>query len=104
MEVISYRGALRKLIAAGGKIMSATFIKEDGSERLMTFRRNVATDVKSNTTNEKNDSRKRIKRGSIITVVEMTGGERKWKSINLKTLKELKVDGMRYLIRGSGTN
>jgi len=99
MVEVSYRTALRKLILAGGKIMSATFVKEDGEIRHMTFRRNVATQVKNNPENAKNDAKKRVKRGSIITVVEMDGGEdRKWKSINLRTLKEFRVDKITYTV------
>jgi hypothetical protein len=93
-QEISYRAALRKIITAGGKIMSARFVKEDGSIRDMTFRRNVASQVKNNPDNTKNDSRLRVKRGSVITVVEMDGNQdRKWKSINLQTLRELRVNG-----------
>lgn len=99
MEV-SYRTALRKLIQAGGSIMSATFVKEDGTTRDMCFRRNVATQVKNNPDNEKNDSRKRVKRGSLITVVEMDGTQdRKWKTINLKTLQELRVGKESYKVK-----
>lgn len=105
MQEVSYRTALRKLIMAGGKIMSATFIKEDGTLRDMVFRRNVASGVKGNPTNAKNDSRLRVKRGSIITVVEMDGSvDRKWKSINLKTLKEIKIEGTRYFVSESDRN
>lgn len=101
-EIVSYRTALRHMIMAGGKIMAAVFIKEDGEKREMAFRRNVATQVKNNPDNAKNDSRKRQKRGSLITVVEMDGSEdRKWKTINLKTLIELRVDGKRYIVSGT---
>ena len=96
---VSYRTALRQMLRAGGKIISASFIKEDGSIREITFRRNVASQVKGNPNNEKNDSRKRVKRGSIITVVEMDGGvDRKWKSINLQTMFALHVNGESFKI------
>lgn len=105
MKEVSYRTALRLLIKAGGQIMSCDFVKADGTLRKMVFRRNVASGVKSNTTNEKNDSRKRIKRGSVITVVEMIGSEeRPWKSINLRTIKELRINKERYVINESGIN
>jgi hypothetical protein len=100
LQEISYRAALRKIIKAGGKIMSATFVKEDGTIRDMTFRRNVATQVKNNPDNAKNDSRLRQKRKNLMNVIEMDGDfERKWKSINLHTLKEIKVEGQRYIIK-----
>lgn len=98
-QEISYRSALRLILKAGGKIMSARFVKEDGTIRDMTFRRNVATQVKNNPDNAKNDSRKRVKRGSLITVVEMDGDqERKWKTINLQTLREIRVNGESFKI------
>jgi hypothetical protein len=99
MQQISYRAALRKIILAGGDIMGITFVKADGELRDMTFRRNVATMVKNNPDNAKNDSTKRVRRGSLITVVEMDGTQdRKWKTINLRTVTELRVNKERYVI------
>jgi hypothetical protein len=100
MQEVTYRTALRKLILAGGSIMSATFVKQDGEVREMRFRRNVATQVKNNPDNAKNDSRQRVRRGSLITVVEMDGDQdRKWKTINLRTLKELRISKESYVIK-----
>ena len=100
VKYVSYRTALRHLIKAGGKIMAATFVKENGEVRDMAFRRNVAKGVKSNVNNDKNDSRKRVKRGHMITVVEMAGGqELNWKTINLHTLKELRINKERFIIQ-----
>lgn len=99
MEKVSYRTALRHIIAAGSQIMAATFVKTDGSIRDMTFRRNVATQVKSNPNNNPNDSRLRVKRGSLVTVVEMDGSsERKWKTVNLRTMSRLKIGKKEYFI------
>jgi hypothetical protein len=100
MQEITYRAALRKLILAGGNIIGATFVKKDGKIRDMTFRRNVATLVKNNPDNAKNDSRERVRRGSLITVVEMDGTQdRKWKTVNLRTMTELRINKESYKIK-----
>ena len=77
--------------ATKGKIFAATFIKKDGTERVLTGKLKVQKDVKG--AKKVAD----VTQIGMIRVYDMVG--HKWRMLNLQTTSKLKTGGKTYNVR-----
>jgi hypothetical protein len=95
METISTKdrlGAYLEMEASGGKIFTVIFVKKDGSRREMNCRMGVTKGVKGTGIKVSNAR----KRKGFIPVYDVK--KNAWRSINLYTLKELKINRRTILV------
>lgn len=91
----------RFLNLVGDKIFTVSFIKKDGTERILNGRLSVSRYVK-NTNPEANEKRREtLDTNNMIGVFEMKAtsdrkGAENYRTINLNTLKWVKVDGQTF--------
>lgn len=94
---------IKSLIAASGsKLMSITFIKKDGSERVMTFNPKMVRAVKGNKASEsaqKAVASRKVNNPNLINVMDQVAfnsGKPEvacWRSINTDTVTQVKSGG-----------
>ncbi len=88
MQKIARENVKSKLQTQGNKLMSGIFIKKDQTERKMTFRLGVKKNLKGGYNKVEAEDR------SYVTVWDMKA--RDYRTLNLRTLTELKLGGVRY--------
>ena len=95
MQKIDKDTAREYIYATNGKIFSAVFTKKDGEKRKMVCRRGVAKYVKGVGLKFKpvDPSKDR----DLIGVFDMH--KKAYRFINMKTLEQLKVKGVKYKIQ-----
>ena len=91
LELIDKDTAKQYIYKTNGKIFSAVFRKKDGTKRKMNCRRGVAKYVKGVGLKFKPEKR------DLIGVFDMH--KKAYRFINAKTLEQLKVKGITYIIK-----
>ena len=108
MKTIKDIQQIRDLIQqSGSRIMRVTFIKKDGSERVMSFNpkfvKGLVESYKSESTEQAVKTRK-ANNPNLLSVMDITlkrKGEKDykcWRSINLETVKSVKAGGELYQV------
>lgn len=77
-----------KIQGQKNKLMSGVFVKKDSTERKMTFRLGVKKDLRGGSNKVEAEDR------SYLTVYDMKA--KGYRTLNLRTLKEIKISGVRY--------
>lgn len=101
MKTITRRQAMRKIIAAKKAIIGVAFVKADGSRRNMALRRNTLVKVKGDAAAPSAIQARRTRKKNnphLVSVLELRKGVSQWRTLNLKTLFHLRVDGERYTV------
>ena len=91
IEIISRDTAKQYIYKTNGKIFSAVFTKKDGEKRNMVCRQGVAKYLKGVGLKFKPEER------DLIGVFDMH--KKAYRFINLKTLEQIKVKGIKYNIK-----
>ena len=91
MKTIDRDTAKQYIYATNGKIFSAVFIKKNGEKRKMVCRQGVAKYVKGIGLKFKPEER------DLIGVFDMH--KKAYRFINVKTLEQIKVGGIQYIIK-----
>ena len=91
MKIISKDTAKQYIYKTNGKIFSAVFTKKDGEKRKMVCRQGVAKYVTGKGLKFKPEER------DLIGVFDMH--KKAYRFINLKTLEQIKVEGITYTIK-----
>ena len=91
MKQIDRDTAKQYIYATNGKIFSAVFVKKDGEIRKMVCRQGVYKYVKGVGLKFKPEER------DLIGVFDMH--KKAYRFINVKTLKQIKVKGIQYIIQ-----
>jgi hypothetical protein len=101
-QVITRYQAMRKIVAAKGAIVGATFTKTDGSQRVMAFRRKSKWGVKGNDASDvaktARITRKR-KHPHLLSILEFRKGKPQWRSLNLQTVSRLRIAGETFAVQ-----
>ena len=102
MKAIDRDTAKQYIYKTNGKIFSAVFVKKNGEKRQMVCRRNVRKYVTGKGLSYNPEER------GLVTVYDMqkckTDPERAYRTINLKTLEQIKVKGITYTIKKGNTD
>jgi hypothetical protein len=93
MKTIDRDTAKQYIYKTNGKIFSAVFVKKDGEIRKMVCRQGVYKYVKGVGLKFKPEER------NLIGVFDMH--KKAYRFINVKTLKQIKVKGIQYIIQES---
>ena len=93
MTIINRDTAKKYIYATNGKIFSAVFVKKDGEIRKMVCRQGVYKYVKGVGLKFKPEER------DLIGVFDMH--KKAYRFINLKTLEQIKIKGIQYIIKES---
>ena len=91
MKIISKDTAKQYIYKTNGKIFSAVFTKKDGEKRNMVCRQGVSKYVKGVGLKFKPEER------DLIGVFDMH--KKAYRFINVKTLEQIKVEGITYTIK-----
>ena len=92
--IVIDRGTAKKYIyKTNGKIFSAVFTKKDGEKRNMVCRLGVAKYVKGVGLKFKPEER------ALVGVFDMH--KKAYRFINMKTLEQIKIKGIKYIIKES---
>ena len=91
MRTINKDTAKQYIYKTNGKIFSAVFTKKDGEKRQMVCRQGVAKYVKGVGLKFKPEDR------DLIGVFDMH--KKAYRFINVKTLEQIKVEGITYTIK-----
>ena len=91
MKMITKDTAKQYIYKTNGKIFSAVFTKKDGEKRKMVCRQGVAKYVKGVGLKFKPEER------DLIGVFDMH--KKAYRFINVKTLEQIKVEGITYTIK-----
>jgi hypothetical protein len=91
MKQIDRDTAKQYIYATNGKIFSAVFVKKDGEKRKMVCRQGVYKYVKGVGLKFKPEER------GLIGVFDMH--KKAYRFINVKTLEQIKVGGIQYIIK-----
>ena len=91
MRTINKDTAKQYIYKTNGKIFSAVFTKKDGEKRKMVCRQGVAKYVKGIGLKFKPEER------DLIGVFDMH--KKAYRFINVKTLEQIKVEGITYTIK-----
>ena len=91
MKTIDRDTAKQYIYATNGKIFSAVFVKKDGEKRKMVCRQGVYKYVKGVGLKFKPEER------GLIGVFDMH--KKAYRFINVKTLEQIKVGGIQYIIK-----
>ena len=91
MKTIDRGTATQYIYETNGKIFSAVFTKKDGEKRTMVCRQGVAKYVKGVGLKFKPEER------DLIGVFDMH--KKAYRFINAKTLEQIKVKGITYIIK-----
>ena len=91
MKTITKDTAKQYIYKTNGKIFSAVFTKKDGEKRKMVCRQGVAKYVKGVGLRFKPEER------NLIGVFDMH--KKAYRFINVKTLEQIKVEGITYTIK-----
>ena len=91
MKIISKDTAKQYIYKTNGKIFSAVFTKKNGEKRKMVCRQGVAKYVKGVGLKFKPEER------DLIGVFDMH--KKAYRFINLKTLEQIKIKGINYIIK-----
>ena len=108
MKTIQDIQQIKDLISKNGsRIMRVTFIKKDGSERVMSFNpkfvKGLVESYKSESTKQAVETRKK-NNPNLINIMDIAlkrKGEpdyKCWRSINLETVKSVKAGGELYQV------
>ena len=93
MKAIDRDTAKQYIYKTNGKIFSAVFVKKNGEKRKMVCRQGVAKYVKGVGLKFKPEER------DLIGVFDMH--KKAYRFINVKTLEQIKVKGIQYIIKQS---
>ena len=93
MKTITKDTAKQYIYKTNGKIFSAVFVKKNGEKRKMVCRQGVAKYVKGVGLKFKPEER------DLIGVFDMH--KKAYRFINVKTLEQIKVKGIQYIIKQS---
>lgn len=88
MKKIARENVKGKIQAQGNKLFAAVFTKKDGTERKMVARLGVKKALRGGTNNVVREDR------SYMTVFDMQ--KKEYRTLNLRTLKEIKISGETY--------
>ena len=78
-------------VFSGGKMATVTFIKKDGSERIMNCRRKVVKYLKGGKSNIAHKQ-------NLVSVYDVKAEG--YRCINIETVKEIKGNGNVYVVKG----
>lgn len=93
--------ALRKIVGAKKSIIGVRFVKVDGSMRVMAVRRNTLVKVKGDAASETAKAARVTRKKNhpyLVSVLELRKGISQWRTLNLRTLKTVRVDGETYKV------
>ena len=97
MKTITKDTAKQYIYKTNGKIFSAVFTKKDGEKRKMVCRRNVRKYVTGKGLSYNPEER------GLVTVYDMqkckVDPERAYRTINLETLEQIKIEGATYKVK-----
>ena len=93
MKTIDKDTAKQYIYKTNGKIFSAVFTKKDGEKGKMICRLGVAKYVKGVGLNFKPEER------ALVGVFDMY--KKAYRFINMKTLEQIKIKGIKYIIKES---
>ena len=91
MLKIARENVREKITGQKNKLMSCVFVKKDGTDRKMTFRLGVKQFLKGGQNKVEAEDR------SYVTVYDMKA--KGYKTLNLRTLKEIKIQGVKYEVQ-----
>jgi hypothetical protein len=93
MKTINKEQAKQLIHITNGKIFSSTFIKKDGTHRLLTGRLKVTKGLKKNAKQRPYDPSKY----NLVCVYDMK--EEGYRMININTLTNLSINANKYIIK-----
>lgn len=99
--LISRRQAMRKILAARKSIIGVGFVKADGSKRFMAVRRETLIGVKGDAASPSAKQARRSRKKNnphLISVLELKKGVAQWRTVNLRTLFTIRVNGERFSV------
>lgn len=101
LKTISRFQAMRKIVSAEKAIIGVAFVKTDGSNRIMALRRNTLVKVKGALASSSAIQARRTRKKNhphLVAVLELRKGLSQWRTLNLRTLFQIRIDGQRYKV------
>jgi hypothetical protein len=92
---------MRKILLAHKQIIGVGFQKADGSKRFMALRRNTLFGVKGDEAAPSSQAARRTRKKNhphLVSVLELKKGLPQWRTLNLKTLFTLRVNGEKFQV------
>ena len=93
MQTINKEEAKKLIHVTNGKIFSSTFVKKDGSHRLLTGRLKVTKGLKENAKPRPYDPSKY----NLVCVYDMMAEG--YRMLNINTLTKLSINANKYIIK-----
>lgn len=100
-KLITRRQAMRKMLQARKAIIGVGFLKVDGSKRFMAVRRETAFGVKGEDAAPSAQKARRTRKKNnphLLSVLELKKGVAQWRTLNLRTMFTLRVNGERFQV------